>query len=122
MQDHTLPQPQALLGGVIKPTTNTMNEEGLMPEPMGRAELGQEQQLDHVPGLTRGEAKEHRPSNSEVLRDYEITIKFLNRGCIVCVGCKSIAFESVTSAMKEINEYVNSPFETQKKWRALLDS
>ena len=100
-----------------------MNEAGLLPNPNDRAELGQEQPpLDHVPGLTRGEAKEYRPSNSEALREYEITIKFLNRGCIVCVGCKSIAFESVISAMKEINEYVNAPFETQKKWRAVLDS
>jgi hypothetical protein len=94
-----------------------MNEEGI-PEPNDRAGSGQA----YVPGLTRGEVKEHRPSNSEILREYEVTIKFLNRGCIVNVGCKAIAFESVTSAMKEVNEYVNAPFETQKKWRAVLDS
>lgn len=94
-----------------------MNEEGI-PEPNDRAGSGQA----YVPGLTRGEAKEYRPSNSEALRDYEIIIKFVNRGCIVSVGCKSIAFESVLSAMKEINEYVNNPYENQNKWRALLDS
>lgn len=104
-----------------------MNEEGLLPNPNDRAELGQVQPpLDHVPGLTRELdticGKEYRPSNSEALREYDITIKFLNRGCIVNVGCKSIAFESVTSAMNEINEYVNAPYETQKRWRAVLDS
>lgn len=58
--------------------------------------------------------------NAECLRDYEINIKFLNRGCIVNVGCKAIAFESVDSAMLEINNYVSNPYETQKKWRKII--
>jgi hypothetical protein len=64
---------------------------------------------------------DYKPSNHEVLQDYEIRLQFLSRGCIVHVGCKSIAFESVESAMKEVNEYVNNTYEVQKKWRALLD-
>jgi hypothetical protein len=64
--------------------------------------------------------KEYRPSNQEVLREYEIRIQFLNRGCIVHVGCKSIAFETIESAMKEVNNYVDYPFECQQKWRKIL--
>ena len=64
---------------------------------------------------------EYKPSNQEVLQEYEIRLQFLNRGCIVHVGCKSIAFESVELAMKEVNEYVNNKYEVQKKWRTILD-
>jgi len=66
--------------------------------------------------------KEYIPKNSELLKEYEIKIQFLNRGCIVNVGCKSIAFESVENAMKELNDYVNNTWEVQKKWNAILDS
>lgn len=66
--------------------------------------------------------KEYRPSKQQALQEYEITVRFLSRGCIVNVGCKSIAFETVESAMKEINEYVSNPWETQKRWRNLLEN
>jgi len=65
--------------------------------------------------------KEYQPKNSEVLKEYEIRIQFLSRGCVVNVGCKSIAFESIETAMKELNEYVNNAWEVQKKWNKLLD-
>ena len=65
--------------------------------------------------------EENKPRNEELLREYEIRLQFLNRGCIVHVGCKSIAFESIESAMAEVNEYVNNTYEVQKKWRKLLD-
>jgi len=64
--------------------------------------------------------EQYKPSTQETLREYEIRIQFLNRGCIVHVGCKSIAFETVESAMKEVNEYVNNPFDSQVKWRKIL--
>lgn len=64
---------------------------------------------------------EYKPSNQQVLQEYELRLQFLSRGCIVHVGCKSIAFESVESAMKEVNEYVNNTYEVQKKWRTILD-
>lgn len=67
-------------------------------------------------------AKEYRPSNKEALREYEINVRFFNRGCIVRVGCKEIAFTDVNEAMAEINEYVTGDtYEVQKKWRKLLD-
>ena len=65
--------------------------------------------------------EEYKPSNKEALREYELNIRFLNRGCIVRVGCKEIAFEDYTNAMAAINAYVNNPWEEQKKWRKILD-
>jgi ethanolamine utilization cobalamin adenosyltransferase len=68
------------------------------------------------------ETKEWRPSNQEVLQEYELSIRFLSRGCVVRVGCKEIAFEDVNKAMVEINEYVSgNTYEVQKKWRKLLN-
>lgn len=62
-----------------------------------------------------------RPPRGEALRDYEINIKFLHRGCVVGVGCKSIAFESVENAMKEINAYVTNPYDEREKWYKMLN-
>lgn len=65
--------------------------------------------------------KEYKPRNQDILREYDIKLQFLNRGCVVNVGCKSIAFESVENAMKELNEYVSNAWDVQKKWRILLE-
>jgi hypothetical protein len=68
------------------------------------------------------ETKEWRPSNQEALQEYEISLRFLSRGCVVRVGCKEIAFEDVNKAMAEINEYVTGDtYEVHKKWRKLLN-
>ena len=68
------------------------------------------------------ETKEWRPSNQEALQEYEISLRFLSRGCVVHVGCKQIAFEDVNKAMAEINEFVTGDtWEVQKKWRKLLN-
>jgi hypothetical protein len=68
------------------------------------------------------ETKEWRPSKQEALQEYEISIRFLSRGCVVRVGCKEIAFEDVNKAMAEINEYVTGDtYEVHKKWRKLLN-
>lgn len=67
-------------------------------------------------------SQEYKPTNQQVLQEYEIRLQFLSRGCVVYVGCKSIAFETVESAMKEVNEYVNNTYETQKKWREFLNA
>lgn len=74
-------------------------------------------QIEKVP-----EPKEWRRTDAEALREFEIRIKFLNRGCVVSVGCKEIAFENVASAMEEINAYVcGDTYKVQKKWRKILD-
>ena len=68
------------------------------------------------------ELEEHRPSKQSALKEFQIAIRFLSRGCIVQVGCKEIAFEDFSRAMAEINEYVaGDTYEIQKKWRKLLD-
>jgi hypothetical protein len=65
--------------------------------------------------------KEYKPSRLEALKDYGIRIQFLDRGCTVHVGCKTISFENVDSAMLEINNYVSNPWEAQQKWSKLLN-
>ena len=73
------------------------------------------------PTMEKHPVEEYRPSNKEALREWEIRIKFLNRGCIVSVGCKEIAFENYIEAMAAINKYVANPWEEQQKWRKILD-
>ena len=68
----------------------------------------------------RMEEKEYRPSTQQALREYEISIRFLSRGCVVRVGCQEIPFESVDNARNEINAYMSTPYETQKRWREIL--
>lgn len=83
--------------------------------------------MEEEVGLTMGNALIDRPveqcydkqscrSKQEILQQYEIRIQFLSVGCIVNVGCKSIAFNSVSDAMKELNDYVENPKESSDKW------
>ena len=65
--------------------------------------------------------KEWRPSHGEALREFEINIRYLSRGCVVRVGCKEIAFEDVASAITAINAYVANPWDEQQKWRKILN-
>ena len=86
------------------------------------AEMPRPQLLEDQP-MEQPMGKEYRPFNLQVLREYEISIRFLDRGCIVRVGCKEIAFDDITKAMAEINDYVlgGNTYEAQKKWRKLLE-
>jgi hypothetical protein len=65
--------------------------------------------------------KEYRPSNTSALKEWPLQIDFLDRGCLVTVGCKRIAFESVHKAMVAINAYVTNPWDEQQKWHKILD-
>ena len=65
--------------------------------------------------------EEYKPSNKEALLNHELSIRFLNRGCIVRVGCKEIAFSDNEEAITELSKYFNAPYETQKSWRKILD-
>lgn len=73
------------------------------------------------PTMEQAQVEEYRPTAKEALREYEIRIKFLSRGCIVSVGCKDIAFEKVEDAMSALQTYVAWPYEQQKAWRKILD-
>jgi len=73
--------------------------------------------------VTLGELKmsEYKPKKQEILREYEIGIRFLSVGCVVSVGCKQIPFRSVKEAMDKINKYVENPYEEGKKWHSIFD-
>ena len=73
------------------------------------------------PTMEQAQVSEYKPSNKEALRNFEIRIRFLDRGCIVSVGCKEIAFENYTEAMAALNAYVTNPWDEQQKWRKILD-
>jgi hypothetical protein len=45
----------------------------------------------------------------EILKRWEIGIQVLDRGCVVRIGCKSIAFVSVEAGYKEIGRYLENP-------------
>jgi len=74
---------------------------------------------DREPELRMKE--EYKPKKQELLKEYEIRLRFLSVGCVVGVGCKEIPFRSVKEAMEEINKYVENPYEQGKKWHSIFD-
>lgn len=43
----------------------------------------------------------------EILRRYQITLEFLDQGCIVRIGCKCLAFKTNQDALIAITQYIN---------------
>lgn len=84
-----------------------MNEE-TATQPQGLAMNAMMGQVDS--------AKEYRPSNKDVLRDYPVQIEFLSIGCLIRVGCKSIPFSTVKEGIEALNDYVSNAYETRKLW------
>ena len=68
----------------------------------------------------RSYEKEYIPSKMEVLKQYSINIQFHDIGCTVQVGCKSVAFNTIESAMEAINTYVKDPYMEQQKWQKIF--
>jgi hypothetical protein len=66
------------------------------------------------------ELHEYIPTRTELLQRHEIVLQFMSVGCVIRIGCKSIPFESVEDAMKELNAYVNNPHESIKKWEKIF--
>jgi hypothetical protein len=66
--------------------------------------------------------EEYKPKKQELLKEYEIRLRFLSVGCVVSVGCKEIPFRNVKEAMDELNKYVENPYEVGKKWHELFNS
>ena len=66
--------------------------------------------------------EEYKPNKQQILRDYEINIRFLSVGCVIRVGCKEIPFTNVGEAMVELNKYVSNPYEEGKRWNTIFDS
>lgn len=75
-----------------------------------------EVQQEAVPTRLEDCVKEYRPSRMECLRDYNINIRFLSVGCLIEVGCKSIAFSTIKEAMNAFTDYVNDPYATRQIW------
>jgi len=50
------------------------------------------------------------------LKNYDVQINFVDRGCVIKVGCKSFAFESVEEAMAELEAYTKDPIGVGKKY------
>ena len=67
-------------------------------------------------------SKEYIPNKQQILREYEINIRFLSVGCVIRVGCKEIPFTNVGEAMEELAKYVSNPYEEQKRWSKIFDS
>jgi hypothetical protein len=83
--------------------------------------IGNDHDLDAAAlNLRVPEVHEYIPTRTELLQRHEISIQFMSVGCLVRIGCKSIPFESVEDAMKELNEYVNNPHKSIKKWEKIL--
>lgn len=66
------------------------------------------------------QSKEYIPARGELLRNHEINISFLTVGCIVRVGCKTIPFQSTQEAIKAVQDYIDNPYETTKKWEVIF--
>jgi hypothetical protein len=81
-------------------------------------EMREERVYDGRECVSLGEFKSKK---QEILRDYEIRLRFLSVGCVVGVGCKEIPFRSVKEAMEELNKYVENPYEEGKKWYSIFD-
>ena len=101
------------------------NDELVPVEERGGNEMrmeGAPRGYDRGPELGELKMMEYKPNKQEILREYELRIKFLSVGCVVSVGCKDIPFRSVKEAMECVNDYVNNPYEESKKWRELFES
>ncbi len=60
--------------------------------------------------------KEYRMTDEQALRRYEITLRFLDRGMIVRVGCKEIAFSNSQEGIDALNKYISDPYNEQVRW------
>jgi hypothetical protein len=65
--------------------------------------------------------KQWKQPRNELLREWEINIKFFNVGCVVSVGCQSFAFESIDKMMTELQFYVEHPDEARQKWNKIRE-
>ena len=54
------------------------------------------------------------PKASSQIRDF--SVKALNYGYIVNVGCHSFAIETADRLIEKLSEYINNPSDTETKW------
>ena len=58
----------------------------------------------------------HTKEQINRLKHWNIEITFFDRGCLVRVGCKSYAFESIEQAMAELTAYTKDPIGVSEKY------
>jgi hypothetical protein len=58
----------------------------------------------------------HTREQINQLKIHEVGITFLDRGCLVSVGCKSFAFDSIEQAMAELTAYTKDPIGVGEKY------
>ncbi len=92
-------------------------------ELMPREEIMEEScEQEMVPTDMRTEQPGMRKmTKSELLREYEVKFNFLSSGCIIKIGCRTIAFTTVKEAMTAFNDYVNNPDIAREKWFKKFD-
>ena len=84
-----------------------------VPRPLPEIEREQPQCFEQRPPQPCEPESESQESINRrminILKNWEIKIQALDRGCVVTVGCKSIAFVSLEAAYKEIGRYIENP-------------
>ena len=91
---------------------NKLNQNKMNEEQTFRGEPVEEMpQCLEEPTFKPCESKEQREQRRrlDILKRWEITISPLDRGCVVKVGCKNIAFTSIEAGYKEIGRYLENP-------------
>jgi hypothetical protein len=83
--------------------------------------MTQLEQVTELPDIQAPEQEQVKLNRNQLLREYEIAIRFLSRGCVIRVGCKEIAFEDTDNAMNELMEYAKDPYKTSEKWHKILN-
>jgi hypothetical protein len=58
----------------------------------------------------------HTREQINQLKRWNLEITFFERGCLVRVGCKSFAFESIEKAMAELVAYTKDPIGVGEKY------
>lgn len=65
--------------------------------------------------------EKYKPSRMEALRRYNISIRFLDRGVMVTVGCKEIAYESISAFLQSFEVYMGDPYKIQGEWEKFFN-
>ncbi len=100
------PQTERAIVGREEPIENQLRE-ALMPELQAKRPMSYEEQIADL-------------TAQQVLQQHEIRIRFLDKGCIVSLGCKDVAFGSPELAMDAIAEYIKHPKQVSKNWREVV--
>lgn len=72
-------------------------------------------QLNSCNEIERPTCVENKPSRLRLLRSNTIQIEFLESGCIVRIGCKSVAFTTIDEAWDALGDYISNTVEEYDK-------